>query len=597
MNKRGSRAVGIDLGTTYSSLAYLDAQFVPCVMSDTSGHSVIPSAIYFDEQSIIVGDTALELAKQNGSRAVQFVKLHMGDDWRFTVDGHVHSPESLSAIILAHLIREAEPQIGAVQDAVITVPAWFTEKRRRATEQAGRIAGLNVTGTLNEPMAAALAYGLHKAEDSKTGKPAAEKNVLVYDLGGGTFDVTLMRIAPTELVELATRGNRKLGGKDWDESLMKLVLEDFRRSKHAANRSALQAADRFSECLANEAALPQLPAELLNAFFDLRLECERAKRRLSSTTKTAIPLRFTGLNHSAEIARSQFEAATDALVQSTRMTVETALDDAKLTWDRLDRIVLVGGSTHMPMVRQMLQQASGKPPDRGINPVTAVSLGAAIYAHQLETGRGPLTVPLNKGEVGSDPARTNPAVSVNAGASPSPQVQFVTAHGIGIRTASATKSVNNVLIHRNTSVPTTVSRRFRTKSDRVGPTSGIRVVVTQGDTPDASLAEILGTARITGIPPNDLPGQPVDITLAFDAQSRIHLHALYVNTGQSLALDLDVPGGLREEQVEQYRHLLVSSGLIHPAPPPPMLDQEIFSLDEGFLNDEDEDEPLLEPID
>ena len=595
MTKRGSQTVGIDLGTTYSSLAYLDTQLVPCVMSDTSGHSVIPSVIYFDEQSIIVGDTALELAKQNGSRAVQFVKLHMGDDWRFTVDGQIHSPESLSAIILAHLIREAEPQIGPVQNAVITVPAWFTEKRRRATEQAGRIAGLNVSGTLNEPMAAALAYGLHKSDNAAPGKQNQEKNILVYDLGGGTFDVTLMRITPSELVELATRGNRKLGGKDWDESLMKLVLDDFRRSKHATSGSALQAANQFNECLANETALQRLPADLLNSFYDLRLECERAKRRLSSTTKTAIPLRFNGLSHSAEIARTQFEKATDALVQSTRMTVETALDDAKLTWDRLERIVLVGGSTHMPMVRQMLQQASGNPPDRGINPVTAVALGAAIYAHQLETGRGPRAVRLDKKESADDPSRTQPAPRASGA---QPKVQFVTAHGIGIRTSSPTKSVNNVLIHRNTAVPTTVSRRFRTKTNRVGPTSGIRVVVTQGDTPDASLAEILGTARITGIPPNDPPGQPVDITLEFDALSRIHLRALYVNTGQILALDLEVPGGLREEQVEQYRDLLVSSGLIHPVPPP-MFEQEIFSLDDGFLNDDDEDEddPLLEPID
>lgn len=586
MSTRGSQAVGIDLGTTYSSLAYLDSQLVPCVVSDTSGHTVIPSVIYFDEQSIIVGDTALELAKQNGSRAVQFVKLHMGDDWRFQVDGQTHSPESLSAIILAHLIRESEPQIGASRQAVITVPAWFTERRRRATEQAGRIAGLDVTGTLNEPMAAALAYGLHKAE---AGGPK-ERNILVYDLGGGTFDVTIMRITPSELVELATRGNRKLGGKDWDEALMKLALDDFRKGRHGSSSDARKLADRIGQSLVQEDSIRSLEPAALNALYDLRLECERAKRRLSNAVKTAIPVRLPGFDHTAEIARTQFETAADALVQSTRMTAETALDDAKLTWTQLDRVVLVGGSTHMPMVRQMLQQACGKPPDRGINPVTAVALGAAIYAHQLECGKGPRAIRLTASE--SAPDKTNPAPPSAAKGSPS--VQFVTAHGIGIRTSTPDHgSINNVLIHRNTAVPTTVSRRFRTKTNRTGPTSGIRVVVTQGDTPDASLAEILGTARITGIPPNDPPGQPVDITLEFDPHSRLHLKALYVNTGQVLALDLDVPGGLREEQVEKYRELLVSSGLVQPPPPQPL--SEIFSLDD--LPDDDEDEPLLEPID
>jgi molecular chaperone DnaK len=582
--------VGIDLGTTYSSLAYLDSQQVPCVVSDTSGHTVIPSVIYFDDESIIVGDTALELSKQNSARAVQFVKLHMGDEWRVRINGHEHTPESLSAMILAHLIREAEPQLGPLRQAVITVPAWFTEKRRRATEQAGRIAGLDVTGTLNEPMAAALAYGLHRTDDAQGHAPAKDRNVLVYDLGGGTFDVTLMRITPAELVELATRGNRKLGGKDWDELLMKLALDDFRRGKHGGTAAARQAADQLAHCITDSGASKDLAPELLNALHDLRLECERAKRRLSSAAKTAIPVRLIGFDHSAEITRAQFESVAEPLVQSTRMTVETALDDAKLNWSQLDRVVLVGGSTHMPMVRQMLQQVSGKPPDRGINPVTAVALGAAIYASQLETGRTLRAIRLTKNEADETRAATPLPTSVDQ-----PKVQFVTAHGIGIRTTSANAAINNVLIHRNTAVPTTVSRRFRTKRDRTGPASGIRVVVTQGDTPDASLAEVLGTARITGIPPDDPPGQPVDITLEFDPHSRLHLRALYVNTGQLLALDLDVPGGLREEQVEQYRELLVNSGLVHPLPPP-ATDANVLSLDDDFPDD-DEEEPLLEPID
>ncbi len=565
MITRGCEVVGIDLGTTYSALAYLDPQLVPCVVADTSGHAVIPSVVYFDGPTAIVGDTALELAKEDSARAVQFIKLQMGEDWRREVGGQVHTPESISAIILAHLAREAEPQIGPVRRAVITVPAWFTERRRLSTEQAGRIAGLDVIGTLNEPMAAALAYGLHRAG----GDGGRERNVLVYDLGGGTFDVTLMRITPTELVELATRGNRKLGGKDWDEALMGLVLDDLERQRAGDPRAGRLVGD-LRAAVAAGAEPPDLPLGVREALHDLRQECERAKRRLSQAAKTTVPIRGHGINHGAEITRAQFEAATDGLVQATRTTVETALGDANLSWDRLDRMVLVGGSTHMPMVRQMLERAGGRPPDRGINPVTAVALGAAIYAHQLTSGQGPRAVRLGGGGSGAP------------GTSTRPSVRFVTAHGIGIRTSPAGRQVNTVLIPRNSPVPAAAHQRFRTKKTKTGPATGIRVVVTQGDTPDPGLAEVVGTARITGIPPNEPPGQPVEITLAFDPQSRLRLRALYVNTGLELALDLDVPGGLREEQVKHYHDLLMSAGVIRPP------------SDDGWPEIDDD---LLEPID
>ena len=190
MTKRGCEAVGIDLGTTYSALAYLDGQLIPRIVPDREGNAVTPSVVYFDPDGLpVVGDVALDKALVHGDRAVQFVKVHMGDPWSFTADGQVHTPESVSALILAHLVREAEPQIGPVRKAVITVPAFFTEKRRRATQQAGEIAGLEVLGTLHEPVAAALAYGMHRAG-------TAGRNVLIYDLGGGTFDVTVVRSSP-----------------------------------------------------------------------------------------------------------------------------------------------------------------------------------------------------------------------------------------------------------------------------------------------------------------------------------------------------------------------------------------------------------------
>jgi molecular chaperone DnaK len=563
MNARGCEAVGIDLGTTYSALAYVDAQGVPRVVPDSSGQAVVPSVIFFDDHEIIVGDIALQQSKLRSDRVVQFVKVHMGDDWRFQVDGQMHTPESLSAIILAHLVREAGPQIGPVPSAVITVPAYFTEKRRRATQQAGVIAGLGVIGTLNEPMAAALAYGLHR--ESK------EQTILVYDLGGGTFDVTVVRITPNELEELAICGNRRLGGKDWDQCLIDLVLDDFQHKHRVDLRGR---------------------PEALQALADLQLECERAKRRLSRMARTSIRVQALGFDHTFELTREQFEERTAHLLQATKLTTEMALEDAKLRWDQVARVVLVGGSTHMPMVRQMLRDASGSPPDTGINPVTAVALGAAIYAQVLETGRGPRTIP--KSPKATDPATVealSPLTSTPASAD-LPSVRFVTAHGVGVRALKQGRWVNTVLIAKNTRVPITSGRRFLTQKKGAGWASKIRITVTQGDTPNVDLAEVLGVATITGIPKYEPSGQPVEIAMEFDAQGRLHLHAVYVNTGQQLRLSLDIPGGLKEEEVRQYHNFMRKTGLIT-TPAAKESAWEMPLLDE---DDEDDDIPLLEPL-
>jgi len=284
--QRGCQAVGIDLGTTYSSLAYLDSQLTPRIVADSSGQSVMPSVVFFDDQEVIVGELALQQARLRADRVVQFIKVQMGEAWRREFNGHVHTPESISAIILGQLLREAEPQIGPVASAVITVPAYFTEKRRRATQQAGEIAGLNVIGMLNEPMAATLAYGLYRS----TGEQVA----VVYDLGGGTFDVTVVRIRPDDLEELATCGNRQLGGRDWDQCLIDMVADDFQR-RHGRD-----------------------PRTLPQALQDLHLECERAKRRLGRLEKTAIRLHAFDHDHAVELTRAQFEALTAHLVQPWR---------------------------------------------------------------------------------------------------------------------------------------------------------------------------------------------------------------------------------------------------------------------------------------
>ncbi len=574
MNERVCRSVGIDLGTTYSSLAYMDSSSHPRVVADSSGQTVIPSVIFFDESEVIVGEIALENAKLHADRVVQFVKSHMGDDWRKEIGGRVHTPESLSSIILAHLVREAEPQIGPVPSAVITVPAYFTEKRRRATQQAGEIAGLEVRGILNEPMSAALAYGLHREDKEQT--------VLVYDLGGGTFDVTVVRITPNALEELVTYGNRNLGGKDWDQCLIDFVADDFKKAQGIDPRTSLQVMQ------------------------NLQLQCERAKRQLAKMVRTGIAFSAFGRSHEVQISRVQFEELTAHLLKMTKLTVEMALEDAGLRWGQLQRVLLVGGSTHMPMVRQMLRDLSGSPPDTGVNPVIAVALGAALYAHMLDTENLPKAIHLKtrgdddskpKAEAGQAPARsrTHERGAAHEGIpAPKgvdlPQVRFVTAHGVGLRVLTASGQMHNqVLIPRNCRVPTAATRQFLTQRNK-GYGDRLKITVTQGDAEDPQLVEVLGTLYISGLPPDEPGGQPVEVSMSFNKQGRLYINAVYLNTGQSLQQSLEIPGGLREQEVRQYRKMLEETGLVRSKP------NRYGSLDEIVLDEEDDEFPLLEPL-
>jgi molecular chaperone DnaK len=571
MKLRGCESVGIDLGTTYSTLAYLDTQFQPRVISNASGQVATPSVIYFDDGGVVVGDLALQQSQVAADRVAQFVKVHMGDAHEMEFLGRRYTPESLSAIILRHLVQEAEPLIGEIRKAVITVPAYFTERRRRATEQAGRIAGLDVIGMLNEPMAATLAYGLYRSE--------GEQNVVVYDLGGGTFDVTVVHISPDAICELATCGNRRLGGRDWDRALFDFLADQFLQAQGSDLRDDPQAVQT------------------------LQIECERAKRNLSRVAQVSIRVFAENRSQVVQVTRQQFEQLTCRLVQSTRLTAEMALEDAGLNWGHISRVVLVGGSTQMPAVRAMLKELSGREPDTGVHPVTAVAMGAAIYAYQLEAGKAPTTirqaqdsdepdsaavpaaepsppVVLTSGDIPPDVAPaavgvvspTGPEVDAaemdwneetdepDEPGAPTPKVElpavrFVTAHGVGVRTVSGGTWRNTVLIPKNSPVPTEVTRRFLTAAQGAGG-SHIRIVVTQGDTTDIELAEVVGQGRIEGFPLGEPSGQPVDVIMHFDDTGRLHIRAVYSKTGQQLRMDLEIPNGLRPEEVERQRELL-----------------------------------------
>ena len=537
MNQQLARAVGIDLGTTYSALACMDSQGVPRIVQDSSGQAVTPSVVFFDDDEVLVGDIAVQQSKLRAERVVQFVKTHMGDEWTFDINGQTHTPESISGIILAHLIREAEPELGTIRDAVITVPAYFTEKRRRATQQAGEIAGLNVMATLNEPISAALAYGLYQQEQ--------EQVAVVYDLGGGTFDVTVVRVSPNELEELATIGNRKLGGKDWDQCLIEHVAQEFHQ-QHGSD-----------------------PHDSHQAMQDLQLACEQAKRRLGRMKSASIRLNAFGHDHVSEVTREQFELMSAHLLQTTKLTTQMALEDVGLNWSQVHRIVLVGGSTHMPMVGDMLREISGLTPDTGVNPILAVALGAAHYAHLLESGSGPQTLSSAQPSEVSDEDSPEHLGSLPAEPpaeqAPQPAVRFVTAHGVGIKAVLKFRETNMVLIHKNTPVPCTVQKQFRTVGKQ-GSHRTLAIVVTQGDTPNMELAEVLGTGRIEGLPENEPAGEPVEITMTFDDQGRLTVRAVYVKTGQQLTINLQIPGGLAEDDVQQYKSMLADAGLIAPIP-------------------------------
>jgi molecular chaperone DnaK len=366
------------------------------------------------------------------------------------------------------------------------------------------------------------------------------------------------------------------------------------------------------------------PRDSPRALQDLVLECESAKRRLGRLSTTTIRVQMAGRDHLVEIRRDAFEEQTEHLLRATKLTTELALEDAKLTWEQVSRVVLVGGATHMPAVRRMIQQMSGKPPDTGVNPVLAVGLGAAIYAHMLETGHMTKAI---KQKAESEPLRQPPPMpsqtvdryvppTIPMPAESIPTVRFVTAHGVGLKVRSHLGWINRVLIPKNTAVPASVTKRFLTKATGKGGTE-IKIELTQGDTTDLSAAETLGTGRISGLPSDEPDGQPVDVTMRFNEQGRLKVYALYVPRRQKMEITLEIPGGLRQEDVAAHRQYLEDTGFLSPVEGRKLVEgledeageetiepqgfDEIFSAEDLMqalesLN-EDQDLPMIEPVD
>lgn len=488
--------VGIDLGTTNSVVARRNRYGRPEVVGNREGQNLTPSVIYFGTNPPTVGQEAKEYARLGDELIASFFKPHMGNPhFQLEFEGKAYDATQLSAIVLERLKEDAEAAIGEEVDrAVITVPAYFADAQRKATIEAGRAAGLEVMRILNEPTAAALAYGLQKTD--------ADENVLIYDLGGGTFDVTVARVAPDEVRVLSTVGDHDLGGKNWDDRIATFLAERF----------------------ASETGLDPLDDPV--ALNEVLVRSEQAKWQLSDRNATRITLQLGAERRTYELSRSEFESMTFPLMDRTRKLTEEALEEARLAWPELSGVLLVGGSTRMPMVRQYVTQMSGKPPRSGVNVDEVVALGAAIRAAM---------------EAGDTATDASPRFTLGGGR----RVADVMSHSLGVVAVNADgdRYINDVVIRRNVSIPAKASRSYR-HATHGGANRRMEVYLTQGESESPVDCTVLGKYVFTGIQPTNAEVD-VDVTLSYDADGVVHVGAVQRDTRHALAMIVEpVPDDL-----------------------------------------------------
>jgi molecular chaperone DnaK len=501
-----TRAVGIDLGTTNSVVACLDETGRTQVVRNAEGELVTPSVVFFDKTEIVVGRPARQAARVDASRVAACVKRDMGQPhYSHLINGQHLPPEVIQACILRKLRRDTEAAIGPNFKTVITVPAYFDEPRRKATSDAGEMAGLDVLDIVNEPTAAALAFSEQSGYLTDAGQPREPIKVLVYDLGGGTFDVTLIDLVPGNITTLATDGDVQLGGRDWDELL----------ADHAAAAFVAQ--------LGIDPRQDQTSVSRLMALV------EEAKHTLTSRGRSVIHVEHAGRSVEVPITLRQFEQLSEALLERTAFTTRQLLSHAGVAWGDVSRVLLVGGSTRMPMVAAMLQRLSGVPADRSINPDEAVARGAALFAwYQMQ----------KQGDAGGGTF----------------QVTDVNAHSLGIQAIDqqTRQRENIIVIPRNTPLPVKVTRPFVTQTINQ---KSIVVQVLEGESRQPTLCSPIGRTVLRDLPA-DLPqGYPVHITFAYGSNSRLHVEAGLAGTDRKVAIALERERGLSGELVHRWRQL------------------------------------------
>jgi molecular chaperone DnaK len=508
------KLIGIDLGTTFSAVATLDDHGHAVTLPNQEGEMLTPSAVLIEGDSAVVGQAARDVALEQPEKVATLIKRHMGQPtYGRLVAGREFRPETLSAIILRKLVQDAERRIGSVHKAVITVPAYFDDTRRKATKDAGRIAGLEVLDILDEPTAAALAYSFQprpgvKELDPEQVLPEKQQTVLVYDLGGGTFDVTLVRLSKRRFEAVAIEGDVRLGGKDWDDRIVDHVATLFQRQYGDDPRTDPQA-------LAN-----------------LSAAAERAKRTLSKLNQASITCSHAGKMLTVPLSRAELEAITRDLLTRTRLTTQQVLRQAGVSWDQVDRLLLVGGSTHMPMTGQMLEELSGKPPDNSLAVSEVVARGAAIHAGIAAARAG-----------GEDGLTLDADVRATLGQI----VEInVNSHSLGIEVKHQQERINDILIPKNTQLPTAASQVYRTVVENQ---QRVRVKVLQGEAHQADACISIGECWIEGLPPHLPRHSPVQVRCGCGSNGLIDIMALDMTSGKMARAEIHRSSGLSEEDI------------------------------------------------
>lgn len=495
------QTVGIDLGTTFSTIAQLGDDGMPTCLKNADEKVITPSVVLLSEDGkVVVGPSFERISIEDPNHVVEAIKREMGNaDFFIVFQNKKLTPEFVSALIIKKLKQDAEQTIGPIANAVITVPYYFNDVRRKATQDAGRIAGLNVIDIINEPTAATLAYAWEKGELGRSDLAQIEKTILVYDLGGGTFDVTVVRYTPTNFRVLATDGDVMLGGLDWSRRIVDHISEQFVR-KHGTD-----------------------PREDPESLQILAQESENAKRELSTKAQTPINVYHQGKSMTLSLTRGDFERMTADLMQRTRDTTELVMQQAGVEPDGLDDLVLVGGSTHMPVVEQMLMEVCQHKPSRDVIAEEAVARGAAIHAAILEARATGGESRMGKAVI--DRLRSVSTTDVNS-------------HSLGIKITDPgdrTRKINHIMIPKNTPIPYEKTQRFVTNSDNQ---QRIHVSVLEGDAPDPMACEQIGDFRVYDLPANLPKGSPVEVMYRYDGSGRISVAATELTGNKAASAEI-----------------------------------------------------------